>query len=1314
MSYDKSKPSEFDGIFQQAAQQNGLSYDMLRKLAFNESSFNPKAKSPTGPIGIMQFTKGTAKALGLNVTGGADDDRYNAEKSIYAAARHIAELKTKFGGDELKAALAYNQGEGPKGLPQLAAYDRGDFSKISHEGLNYMRKLMDVTDGKQKDALMQFGGITPKAKGAPVEDVTKGIGDIKGKVGTELPESVGFNIEGKKQEEPAKPFAQTFWEAHGTTVEEYDNRSTFFGFGKAASAELANSPIGAVFRASQYDDGFDVIKDVFTPTAFNSYQPTEEDLEKLRNSGLHPDYYHVVTGGDADTWDDLIKYALENQKKDMEAADTGLGAKLAAGLVGAAADPLSYVPYVGQAAKGGKLAAKVTSVGLQTAATSAASEALRSSIVGGEADYTSAVVGGALLGGGMTAALDRNVAREISQGVTHFKNEWLGPTARLDAREKAFQTSEADLSKVNVEHVAIDKELDGVPFGDHPSEPGAVVMQDGSVISGFNPLNPKTIKEFAEIDPDKAARGFAPIRGFTELGYALLRSDNPKVRGLAKDLVRSSTGTTKGTSGKFGATASDIVERLSGKDNQMVSDLMKAVKEATSDPAYTVGPNAMTTEAARQAVFKKAALAVERPELQTSLTKGERKVMDLLKTHFDNKRELMENPKVFGNNKAESIFPESRHKGTYIPNVYDRAAKTSMVAKLGHEGLQEAIAQSWLTSYHARPEVKTRVDESLAESLGVEEVTLDMVEKYARDKAYGISHSDNFLNSGIDAEEHWTAGLSENKFLEARHLFDSDMQATLPDGSLFAVNDLRDYDMFSILPAYNRRINGDIAIMGGTGKTTAVLRDEIEALRPSTDAKGTAKADYESLVDAVKIVTGRSRIDPEGVGSLALRGLSDLAFTTKNFFMPLMNFTEIAGLGLRGVTSLVTNNIPFVRDLATRKDPLSVKEIKDLHGFVFGKELDDTIRPRLEDIKERLRKNSTAPEWAQSVTARFKYGTQEVAAWSPFTRALNGTTNLLIDHARQGVLSDIAAFALKGKSTKLAKDNYLNSASVTKEQWKGITDLFREYAERSEDGKFTIKDKAGFANDPRSMDLWRIADKFSQEAILQTHKVSMQSAKGHGAGMALALQFKNFVIRSVNGRTIRSYHEATKNNRKIDQSLKAIASIGLAAAGFTVQAQLNAIGMQDDARRKYLEKSMDPYMIAYAGFTRSSILGGPAGVFNILAGSIAGYDPAQTVRTSVLPHEEQERGPKGPMTSFANRKEIGGRLLAQVPGAGYAVSLMTLGDAIVDYAGSDRYSAETAALTQIMASVKELLPNDPVTQRIIVEAFENAGAQTRK
>ncbi|MRU34893.1 transglycosylase SLT domain-containing protein, partial [Xylella fastidiosa] len=106
--YDKNVPSDYDGLFQKAADANGVSYDLLRKVAWTESRFVPTAKSKTGPLGIMQFTKATANALGLRVTDGPDDDRLNPELAINAAAKHLSGLVGKSAADQLISDLAYN------------------------------------------------------------------------------------------------------------------------------------------------------------------------------------------------------------------------------------------------------------------------------------------------------------------------------------------------------------------------------------------------------------------------------------------------------------------------------------------------------------------------------------------------------------------------------------------------------------------------------------------------------------------------------------------------------------------------------------------------------------------------------------------------------------------------------------------------------------------------------------------------------------------------------------------------------------------------------------------------------------------------------------------------------------------------------------------------------------------------------------------------------------------------------------------------------------------------------------------------------
>jgi hypothetical protein len=1316
MSYDKSKPSDYDGIFQKAADSHGVSYDLLRKLSFNESSFNPKAISKTGPKGIMQFTRNTARAMGLNVTDGDDDGRYNPELAIDAGAKLLAGLVKKYNGDELKAALAYNQGEGPDGAPQLQAYDKGDFGSISEEGRNYMRKLLDVAKSPNSGALEAFGGITPKGKGIPAEDAFKGISKA-GKVGTELPESHGFDVEGVEQPAPNVPYAKDFWEKTGTTLDEYNARSTFFGFGDAAEAQIQNSTLGVAFRAARADDGYDVFKDTMTPTRWNSYVPSKEDLQKLRDSGLPPSYYGVVTGGDGENWDALIKLAKDNFEADQRAAEAGTGAKLAAGIVGAGVDPLSYVPLVGVAGKGLKVVNKALRVGAQAGALSVASEGIRTSVAGGEAHYADAALGGLLFGAGMSALSDAVAAGIRKARGVESVNEFAGPALRMEARETAINTGGHDTSTLPPENFSFEQDHRGVPFADHPTEEGAVVLANGSILSDTNPLNPRTQRDFAEIDPERAAPGIK-LGGFTEIGLKTLGSKDAGVRAIAQDLVRSPTGMQSGSSGKFGATASDIHERLHATDQRMYNQLYDAVDRAMKDPEFSIGEQKMSRRAIRQEVYKRAALAIERPELQADLTKGEREVMDLLKEHFDTKRELMEQPGIFGNANAVSIFPGSRHKGTYVPNVYDRAAKQLMTQKLGGpEGLQQAIAQSWLTSYRVRPEVKARVDEYLMELNGyksVDQVTPEVVQKHAMDKAYGISHTEDFTASSvIDENITGLVGIENNSFLEARNMFDSDLPVTLPDGSTFSVNDLRDFDMSRIIPAYDRRVNGDISIMGGSGKTTKQLKDEIMALDKRAERKGQLKGEVEALKDTVKILTGRARRNNDTAFETAMRSLNDLAFFAKNFYMGPQNLTEIAGMLAKGNVKAMLHGIPTLRDLATRTSPVSGSELRELHGALFGKELDQLIRPGREDIVQRIREASDTSGAMASVIGTIKFGTQELSARSPWTKMLNGTANYILDTARQGVLGDVAGAALGGKGSKFGKENFLKAASISPEQWKGIKQLFVDHATRDANGQFTIKDKKAFSQDPRAMDLWRLADKVADETMLRPHKVSQQDSTAYGAGVKMAMQFKNFTIKSLNAKFIRSFYEGYKNNRAIDMALTHILSLGIAGTYFAMQAHVKAYGLQESQRKDYLKKALNPTMLGYAALTRSSHTGAPLSIVSMIAGA-AGFQDANMLRSTILPKEEQFQKKDGASKGRAESSNLAGNLGSQVPALGYVGNVIATAKNAYGVVTAPNKPTERDYMTGLMNSTKELVPNDPLTQQLVMKIYEANGVTIKQ
>lgn len=1308
--YNPNEPHEYDALFQQAADTHGVSYDLLRKVGWVESRFNPTAQSPTGPRGVMQFTKATGQAYGLQ----SDGDFSDPAKSIDAGARYLADLVKKYDGDELKAALAYNQGEGRNGKPQLEAYDSGNFANIGDEGRNYLRSLLDVAKSPKSGDIESFGGITPKAKGIPFDAAMSGIGK-KGKVTTELPESHEMSFQGKEQSAPNQPFGKDYWEAKGTTLDEANERSTFFGFGNAAEAELSNSTLGVAFRAGKRDNGFDVLTDVLQPTRFNSHIWSPEELDKIRTEVKNPAYMNVVLGGSAENLDELIKMANENFEADAKAADAGLGAKLSAGLIGAGVDPLTYVPIAGSTAKGFKLVNKALMVGAQAGAFNVASEGLRTSVAGGDAHYAEAALAGMLLAGGLTAVAEGVAAGLRKSGAEQIENPFAAAQMRFEARETARNTGGYDASRMPPSEDRVFSQHNGVEYAPLETEPGAVVLKDGSIISDTNLANPMTAKEFAEVDPERAAWGL-PMRGLSEIGLRTLRSEHAEIRGLAKDLVRSPTGMESGSHGKFGATASDIKERLHSTNQRTYNDLYGAMKEAMADPEWSVGMFKSGAQGARQEIYRRAAVAIERPELQANLTKAERKVMDIMKEHFDLKREMMENPSMFGN-KANSIFPNSRHKGTYVPHVYSREAKQLYSQALGgSDGLQEAIAASWMTSYRSRPEVKARVDEHLAETLGIDPkaVTEEIVMKHASDKAYGIAKTDEFNSSSvIDDNIEGLVGIENNSFLEARNLFDSDMPVTLPNGQQFSVNDLRDFDMKHVMPAYDRRVDGDIAIMGGTGKTTAELKDSIMALDKKSEGKGTMKGEVEALKDTVKILTGRARRNQDTVGDIMVRALSDMSFFTKNAYMGLQNLTEISGMLAKGNIRAMLHGVPALRDLAFRNKPVSGSELKELHSMMFGKEFDQLIRPSRQDIIQRLRESTDTPDVAAKVAGTVKHATQELAARSPLTKFLNGTSNYLLDMARQGVVGDVVTHAITGKgANKWIKGDMLKSASISKEQWEGIQSLIRENVTRGEDGKFTFKDKRKLANDPRAMDLWRLADKVADETMLRPHKVSLQDSHAFGATAKLVLQFKSFVIKSMNSKFIRSGNEAFKNHRAMDMALTYAISGGIAGSYYVAQAHLKAAGLPKEQQKDYLKKALDPKMIAYAAASRSSHLGSPLSIANFAMGA-AGYDQGLMVRSTILPKGEDKRDRNKAVTSRDMGDSIMGAIGEQVPAIGFAGATLAAGRNAYGVLMAPNKPTEREMMTGLMNAHREMIPNDPISQQMLIKFYEANGVHIK-
>ena len=105
--------SHYDGFFQRYASTIRWDWRLLAAQCYQESTFDPKARSWAGACGLMQIMPGTADHLGLSRA-----NIYDPEQNIAAAVRYLAELERNFSD-------IHEHSERTKFV--LAAYNGGHF-----------------------------------------------------------------------------------------------------------------------------------------------------------------------------------------------------------------------------------------------------------------------------------------------------------------------------------------------------------------------------------------------------------------------------------------------------------------------------------------------------------------------------------------------------------------------------------------------------------------------------------------------------------------------------------------------------------------------------------------------------------------------------------------------------------------------------------------------------------------------------------------------------------------------------------------------------------------------------------------------------------------------------------------------------------------------------------------------------------------------------------------------------------------------------------------------------------------------------------
>jgi len=121
--------SRYDNLILRAAEHYSVGFGLIKAVIHAESSFNPRAVSRRGALGLMQLMPGTARELGVR-------DMFDPEQNILGGTRYLKQMLELY-NDNLRLSLAaYNAGS--------AAVDRIGGVPPFPETHDYIRRVLSL------------------------------------------------------------------------------------------------------------------------------------------------------------------------------------------------------------------------------------------------------------------------------------------------------------------------------------------------------------------------------------------------------------------------------------------------------------------------------------------------------------------------------------------------------------------------------------------------------------------------------------------------------------------------------------------------------------------------------------------------------------------------------------------------------------------------------------------------------------------------------------------------------------------------------------------------------------------------------------------------------------------------------------------------------------------------------------------------------------------------------------------------------------------------------------------------------------------
>lgn len=488
-------------------------------------------------------------------------------------------------------------------------------------------------------------------------------------------------------------------------------------------------------------------------------------------------------------------------------------------------------------------------------------------------------------------------------------------------------------------------------------------------------------------------------------------------------------------------------------------------------------------------------------------------------------------------------------------------------------------------------------------------------------------YAETLINSNLnDLTEHLNYGLDKNgksivggksSHLQHAEKFDRGYRISLPDGSSFAIEDLREFNLHNDLLSYHRSMSPDMAAV----KVTGMLPEEFVANA------------YKVLADKQGDINHHAIKKLKDEFVYALNNALHRNSGERNLFSNLadiygrLNYSRVGGwfaanqmgeymqaLAIDGGKTMMKMfkhmGVDHLVDAARNGDPAYQKAFKIIERVWGGADQTAWSRYNMSHLANPLYGGANLKSWQKVLNGVDKAASgaaRMMARYSGF-EAVQAAS---IQMGQLGVIDAIAE-AAKGSKNAILKSHFtgkrLAGYGVTHNELKELFRELKTYKGDNFDAVSRLRPK-------NQQVLQRLARRMLDEIIQPNSKNALPKALTESPIMRLSFQFMSFPIAAWSHQALRAFRYADRVT-----ALKMLGGFIGNALTYMARMYAQSYTRREREREEFVEKYLSPEAISMAGITRLSAMSIVPNVLNtplsVMGIEIPGISSARTTGNS--------------------------------------------------------------------------------------------------